>query len=141
MGLPDKSAPFEFIKDYKSDAKKGEVIQGYYSNDWKDIEFRRINSLGLINKVFYAPMSEMDITFKVKKPVSAPKSVPKEKIEKIKDTKPTDDKKPTDSGTTPPVETKPSLFTTKNILIGVGVLVVLFVGIKLINKRNSNKGK
>jgi hypothetical protein len=129
MGLPDKSAPFEFIKDYKSDAKKGEVIQGYYAKDWKDIEFRRVNSLGLISKVFYAPMSEIDITFKVKKPSSTPKPIAKdkkEKIDKSKETKPTD--------TTLVVEEKKSIFTTKNILIGVGGLVVLFFGIKLINK-------
>lgn len=133
MGLPDKSAPFEFIKDYKSDAKKGEVIQGYYAKDWKDIEFRRVNSLGLISKVFYAPMSEIDITFKVKKPSSTPKPIAKDKKEKIDKSKET---KPTETApTTPPVvEEKKSIFTTKNILIGVGALVVLFFGVKLINK-------
>jgi hypothetical protein len=147
MGLPDKSTMFEFLKDYKDYAKKGEVIQGYYADDWKDIEFRKMNSLGLVSKVFYAPMSEMDKTFKTTgdkmkpKPKPTPKDVAdklnavKDKGEKAPDTKPTDDKKPTDSGTTPPVETKPSLFTTKNILIGVGVLVVLFVGVKMLRKK------
>jgi hypothetical protein len=143
MGLPNQSTMFEFLKDYKDYAKKGEVIQGYYADDWKDIEFRRMNSLGLVSKVFYAPMSEMDKTFKTTgvkmnpkpKPTPTPKDVVDKlnavKDKKVKDTKPTET-----APTTPPVvEEKKSIFTTKNILIGVGVLVVLFVGVKMISKK------
>jgi hypothetical protein len=88
-------------------------------------------------------MSELDKTFKTSglkmkpKPKPTPKDVAdklnavKDKGEKAPDTKPTDS-----ATTTPPVvEEKKSIFTTKNILIGVGVLVVLFVGVKMLRKK------
>jgi hypothetical protein len=130
MGKANKSATFEFLKDFRTDAKKGEKLTGYYADDWKDVEFRRMNSLGMVSKTFWVPMTEVDKTIKK---VTAKKQEVKPKP---KD-KPTPDTKPTsETGTTPPVvEEKKSVLTTKNILIGVGVLVVLFVGYKMATKK------
>jgi hypothetical protein len=136
MGEANKKGTFLFLKDWKDKAKKGDKKFGYWADDWKDIEFRHVNSLGVIDDKFWIPMTEIDKTMKKVDDVKTSKPIAKdkkEKIDKSKETKPTD--------TTLVVEEKKSIFTTKNILIGVGGLVVLFFGIKLINKGNSNKGK
>jgi hypothetical protein len=129
MGEANKKGTFLFLKDWKDKAKKGDKKFGYWADDWKDIEFRHVNSLGVIDDKFWIPMTEIDKTMKKVDDVKTSKPIAKdkkEKIDKSKDTKPTD--------TTPIIEEKKSIFTTKNILIGVGALVVLFFGIKLINK-------
>jgi hypothetical protein len=129
MGEANKKGTFLFLKDWKDKAKKGDKKFGYWADDWKDIEFRHVNSLGVIDDKFWIPMTEIDKTMKKVDDVKTSKPIAKdkkEKIDKSKETKPTD--------TPPVVKEKKSIFTTKNILIGVGGLVVLFFGIKLINK-------
>jgi hypothetical protein len=130
MGEANKKGTFLFLKDWKDKAKKGDKKFGYWADDWKDIEFRHVNSLGVIDDKFWIPMTEIDKTMKKVDDVKTSKPIAKdkkEKIDKSKETKPTD--------TTLVVEEKKSIFTTKNILIGVGVLVVLFVGFKMATKK------
>jgi hypothetical protein len=129
MGAANKSGTFLFLKDWSNKAKKGDKKFGYWADDWKDIEFRHVNSLGVIDDKFWIPMTEIDKTMKKVDNVATPKPIIKELPHK-----------PIDKGekalTTPPVvEEKKSIFTTKNILIGVGALVVLFVGFKMATKK------
>jgi hypothetical protein len=136
MGVANKKATFQFLKDWKDDkgnlrAKKGDKKTGYFADDWKDIEFRKVNSLGVISERFWIPKTEVDKTMKK---VSDTGAKPKEKP---KDTKPPKDDKPV-VDTKPVVEEKKSFFTTKNIAIGIGAIVLLFVGYKMVNK---GKGK
>jgi hypothetical protein len=138
MGAANKSGTFLFLKDWSNKAKKGDKKFGYWADDWKDIEFRHVNSLGVIDDKFWIPMTEIDKTMKKVDNVATPKPNAKEIADKIKAQKEkAPETKPTETApTTPPaVEEKKSIFTTKNILIGVGVLVVLFVGVKMLRKK------
>jgi len=141
MGEANKKGTFLFLKDWKDKAKKGDKKFGYWADDWKDIEFRHVNSLGLVDDKFWIPMTEIDKTMKKVDNVATPKPTVKDVANKLNGIKDKGEKapetKPTETTpTTPPVvEEKKSIFTTKNILIGVGALVVLFVGVKMLRKK------